>query len=75
MAACATIVGIIGAMQAPQGVVALAQSWGIAEDRQVAFMADAWALLASYGSGIIGGLVLIAVIAARRLRPVRAAES
>lgn len=73
MAACAAVAGIIGAVRAQQGAVVLAQSWGIPDDRQVAFMADAWAHLASYGSGTIGGLVLIAFVVARRLRPLPAA--
>jgi hypothetical protein len=73
MAVCALVAGIVGAVRAQQSAVALAQSWGIPDDRLVAFMADAWAHLASYGSGIIGGLVLIAFVAVRRLRPAPAA--
>jgi hypothetical protein len=68
MAVCALLAGIIGAQRAQRGSVALAEGWGIPPDKQVAFMADAWAHLASYGSGILGGLVLAAWAVARRWR-------
>jgi hypothetical protein len=71
MAACAAIAGAIGAQLALGGNVALAQAWMIPPDRQVAFMADAWAHATSYATGILGGLALIGYSVMRRWRLAR----
>jgi hypothetical protein len=73
MAVLAFAAGVIGAWRAGQGDVALAQRFGIPEDRQIGFMADAWAHEASYLGGIVGGLVLIVHVGLHRMRSARRA--
>jgi hypothetical protein len=70
MAICAMIAGILGGYLVAAGLAPVPGGWAarIARDKQVAFSADAWAHAASYGSGILGGLVLIAYAFFRRMR-------
>jgi hypothetical protein len=60
MYAGALLSGIIGFFLAQQGLIGL--SYPLAErippDRQARFLADAWAHTASYGIGIVGGVIL-----------------
>lgn len=75
MAACAAIAGVVGWLSAERGRVALARAWIIPDDRQVAFMADAWAHAASYVTGILGGLIAIGLVIARRFKSARSRAS
>jgi hypothetical protein len=75
MAACAAIAGAAGWVLAEQGHVELSRAWMIPDDRQVAFMADAWAHAASYLTGILGGLIVIGLVAAWRFKLARTAAS
>ena len=70
MAMCALVAGIIGGYLVAAGMAPVPGGWAphIPAGKQVAFSADAWAHMASYGSGIIGGLVLIAYTFFRRMR-------
>lgn len=69
-ASAALISGGVGALLVAQGILDVPGGWGdvIAPDKHVAFSAAAWAHLASYGFGIVGGVVLIGHTAWRRLR-------
>lgn len=69
-ACCALVSGVTGWLLAESGAIRLAGR--IAErvppDRHVAFLADRWAHTASYGAGLLGGMVLaIGVWCSRRL--------
>ena len=60
-AGCALLAGIVGALLARAGVIAL---WGpiareVPRENHIAFLADLWAHNASYLSGFIGGGILI----------------
>jgi hypothetical protein len=70
MGACALIAGTAAAIGTAQGWLALPSQWNlyIPRAKWVAFNADAYAHLASYASGIVGGLALIVYILVRRLR-------
>jgi len=70
MAICALVGGVVGSYLVAAGIAPVPGGWAarIPPEKQVAFSADAWAHAASYGSGIIGGLVLIAYAFFRRLR-------
>jgi len=65
MALCALTFGIAGYFI---GVIPPELSHMIAAARQRRFLADFWAHSASYGCGFVGGLILCALIAIRRLR-------
>ena len=71
MAVCAAISGAAGAWLASHGNTPLLDGWSqvIPRAKWVAFSADQWAHLASYASGILGGLIVIACILWLRLRP------
>jgi len=69
MALCALTFGIAGYFI---GVMPAELSHMIAADRQRRFLADFWAHSASYGCGLVGGLILCALIAIRRIRLARA---
>lgn len=70
MAACAIIAGALGAYLAATGRTPLDPYWTalIPRDKQIAFAADSWAHLASYLSGVVGGLVVIGYALWRRVR-------
>ena len=61
MALSALVAGALGAYFLATGRIQLAPEWAqtIPPTKHVAFMADSWAHLASYATGIIGGLVVI----------------
>lgn len=65
MALCALTFGVAGYFM---GVMPPELSHVLAADRQRRFLADWWAHSASYGCGIIGGLILCVLIAMRRMR-------
>jgi len=69
-AIAAIISGGIGAFLVASGRAPVPGGWGaiIPPDKQVAFSADAWAHLASYGVGIVGGLFVIGHTIWRRVR-------
>ena len=64
----AMISGAIGASLVAAGAVAIPVGWStvISADRWVAFSFDAWAHLASYASGAIGGILIIGITTAKR---------
>jgi hypothetical protein len=69
MAICATLAGGLGAYLVATGRQALLGGWDqlIPREKWIAFSADQWAHLASYGSGIIGGLFLVGYIVWHRV--------
>jgi hypothetical protein len=72
MGCCALAAGMIGWRLADSGVVFLIGpiSQAVPAERHVPFIADLWAHGASYGVGLIGGVVLmIGVWRSRRKRP------
>jgi hypothetical protein len=71
MAVCAAVAGMVGSYLVATGVAPVPGGWAarIPPDKQVTFSADAWAHMASYGAGILGGVVLIAYAFLRRMRP------
>jgi hypothetical protein len=71
IALCALIAGVLGAVLMANGQIQVPGGWSavIPRGKWVTFSADAWAHLASYGAGIIGGLALIGYVAWRRARP------
>lgn len=69
MALCALTFGIAGYFI---GMMPPEISHMLAVDRQRRFVADWWAHSASYGCGLIGGLILCALIAMRRMRSANA---
>lgn len=73
-AAAAILAGIAGATLSSTGAIFLAPPWDdlIPPAKHVRFMADAWAHLASYGVGTLGGLVLMGLTLRRRRRLSRA---
>ncbi len=70
MAALALAAGFLGYALARSGGVALTGSWltGIPADRRAVFIADLWAHNASYLAGLVGGLVLVVLVARSRER-------
>lgn len=68
-AIAALLAGTLGAILFVTGTIGVPGLWAavIAPDRQAAFTADAWAHLASYGFGTLGGLFLIGHTIRRRL--------
>lgn len=77
----ALVAGLVGGVLVATGVSPVPGGWGevIPPAKHVAFSADAWAHMASYASGAVGGLVLIVHtawirrgMAASRLRPLKA---
>ena len=60
MCAGALLSGIIGFLLAQQGLIRLSGSLAerVPSDRHARFLADAWAHTASYGVGIVGGVIL-----------------
>jgi hypothetical protein len=73
MAVCATISGLYGAYGTAHGWLKPPSEWYlvIPKSKWVAFTADAYAHLASYASGILGGIGVILYIVVARLRRVR----
>jgi hypothetical protein len=71
MAICALVAGGVGSYLVATGVSPVPGGWAarIPPSKQVAFSADAWAHLASYASGMLGGLILIGYAFFRRMRP------
>ncbi|MGF6231428.1 hypothetical protein QFZ27_005383 [Inquilinus ginsengisoli] len=71
MALCAVVAGAWGAWSVASGWSPVPGGWGplLPPEIHVAFSAAAWAHLASYGSGIIGGLAVIGWTMWRRLQP------
>jgi hypothetical protein len=69
-AIAALVSGALGAVLVAQHLIEVPGGWGavIPLEKHVAFSADAWAHLASYGFGIVGGVVLIGHTAWRRLQ-------
>ncbi len=76
MAICAAVSGTTGAWLASGGNYPLLDGWSqvIPRAKWVAFSADQWAHLASYASGVLGGLIVIARIIWLRLRHQSAAS-
>ena len=70
MAICALVAGAAGSYLVATGAIPVPAGWAIRipPNKQIAFSADAWAHLASYGAGILGGLVLIAYALVRRMQ-------
>jgi hypothetical protein len=70
MAVCALIAGVVGAYLVATHRAAVPGGWDavIPPAKWVAFSADAWAHLASYGSGVVGGLLVISYVAVGRWR-------
>lgn len=70
MAICALVAAIVGGYLVAAGIAPVPGGWAarIPAEKQIAFSADAWAHTASYGSAIIGGLVVIAYAFFRRMR-------
>ena len=70
MAICAAVSGATGAWLALGGNYPLLDGWSalIPRAKWVAFSADQWAHLASYASGILGGLIVTGWIVWLRLR-------
>jgi len=69
MALCAFAAGLYGAYGSAHGWFPPPGNWGavIPKSKWVAFTADAYAHLASYAAGIVGGILLIVYILFRRL--------
>lgn len=69
MAICAAASGTIGAWLASSGNYPLLDGWSLLIPRAkwTFFSADQWAHLASYASGVLGGLIVIACIVWIRL--------
>ncbi len=67
-AVAAVVSGSLGAYLVASGRAAVPGGWAeiIPPAKHVAFAADAWAHLASYGFGIVGGLIAIGVTIWRR---------
>jgi hypothetical protein len=70
MAICALVAGVLGGYLVEAGVAPVLGGWAarIPPEKQVAFSVDAWAHAASYGAGVLGGLVLIAYAFFRRVQ-------
>lgn len=71
MLACAlgaVISGILGAVLVANGVAPVPGGWAdrLPPSKYVPFAADAWAHVAGYGIGLLGGIVVIAHTALRR---------
>ncbi len=64
MAGCALLAGLTGWLLARSGVVVLVGPIKhlVPADRQVPFLADLWAHLASYIVGLVGGVVLVVLV-------------
>ncbi|HEY1637094.1 MAG TPA: hypothetical protein VGF62_01110 [Rhizomicrobium sp.] len=67
---CATIAGFYGAYGTAHGWLRPPNEWYvvISKSKWVVFTADAYAHLASYASGILGGIGVIAYVLIVRLR-------
>ena len=70
MALCAIAAGLWGAWSVASGRSPLPGGWGevLPSEIHVAFAGAAWGHLASYASGIVGGLMVIAWTIWRRIR-------
>jgi hypothetical protein len=70
MAACATLAGTAAWLLASRSLVTLPSYWANAlpVEKHVPFLADAWAHLASYASGALGGLAVVAYVLVKRYR-------
>lgn len=77
MAVCTILAGVTGYLLAKRGAISPADwQWDIPPEAHAAFVADAFAHLASYAAGLIGGAVLIIRVVKRRsARAARAAGS
>ncbi len=73
MAACAAVAGVLGYQAARTGAVFLVEPLAtqLPRSKHAAFIADLWAHLASYGSGFVGGVVVIALVGRRRYEAAR----
>ena len=73
MGTIALVAGVAGYLCAESGFVWLVGPIAtmVPADRHSPFLADLWAHLASYGSGMIGGLVVCVVLLVRRIRSLR----
>jgi len=69
-AVAALIAGLTGALLVATGIAPVPGDWAelIPPARHIAFSADAWAHMASYVFGLIGGLYLVGATVRRRLR-------
>ena len=69
MGSLALAAGIIGYVLTKQGTISMIDWYAevIPASRHARFMADAWAHLASYGTGILGGLLLAGWTLRRRV--------
>jgi hypothetical protein len=69
-AVSALLAGVAGAALVASGAAPVPGGWGdvIPPAKHVAFSADAWAHMASYGAGALGGLLVIAHTIRRRVR-------
>ena len=64
MAVCALVAGVVGWLLASSGAVFLVGSIAheLPPDRHVPFLADLWAHSASYLTGLVGGIVVMALV-------------
>ncbi|MEE8438889.1 MAG: hypothetical protein V3S07_04820 [Micropepsaceae bacterium] len=74
MAFCALGAGIVGATLFTTGIIPVPGGWGsvLPIEKHAAFTAAAWAHRASYLSGMLGGLFVIAYAFRKRLKSSRA---
>lgn len=72
----ALVCGVLGAGLVANGLAPVPGGWGaiLPRDRHVPFAFDAWAHMASYGFGALGGLFLILRTAWLRLRAAASVE-
>jgi hypothetical protein len=77
MAICATLAGLYGAYGTVHGWLRPPSEWYVVipKSKWVAFTADAYAHLASYASGVLGGIGVIVYIPIVRLRRTSASAS
>lgn len=76
MGALALVAGVIGFVLGEQNTVWLLEPLAskVPPDRHALYLADLWAHLASYASGVLGGIVLCIVLVVRRAQHARANE-
>jgi hypothetical protein len=72
MAVVAIVAGALGAYLVATGSAPVPGGWAlvIPPAKHVAFSAAAWAHMASYGSGTLGGLLVIGYVIRRRMRSI-----
>jgi predicted outer membrane lipoprotein len=68
MSGVALLAGLVGHFAATSSIVFLVEPLAslVPKERHIAFLTDLWAHLASYGSGLVGGLILIGLTWRRR---------